>query len=258
MSYTITLVKGRLVKRLCGDFRAIKTFTVTDSNGKKEGVNGKVYQLIKKSTQVYYYNSEGEEVKLDTSASIEKFTGGNVKYVCDSYIETFDISDGESVHADAFANGAIVTYDEQGAYIPARNSKTKKYEEDDKFKVTKGKIIQTGTSVFIPNANLTKINKLPWCSIDSAAANGLDFIPIDPPSFKGCPSLNPKVNYWKAITDSSKSNMAVHTVEAEWGYYDENKTKVTQKFDGVVVGGRRHTISKRKRLQNKTRRQNKV
>ena len=262
MPYTIkiSLELDRLEARYNGDFAAFKYFEVYDSTNvkhpKKEGVSGKIVQLITKKANVFHYNKDtNKEEVLDTSNDIEEFTSRKVKFVCDSYIEIFDVKNGESLSSDNFSNGAIVPYDKEGAYIVSPNEETGEYEPEDKYRVTRGTIVQTGVSIFIPQAKWDEANagKMPWCGTRAAPANGLKFIPVDP-IYPACKGVNSSRNYWSELLTLKDSNPIEHTVLVEWGYYEANKTKISQEINRKRVAGGARRTHRSKLSRNRTRR----
>ena len=97
----------------CGDFRSTIDFTISDINGKTDGINGIIVQYIQKSCKVDIYDSDGKGFieTLNTSDEIYNYTSGNVPYMNYNYLEYFNVINGNSVDGDQFGNGPICEYD---------------------------------------------------------------------------------------------------------------------------------------------------
>ena len=180
----------------CGDFRSTVDFTVADKGGNTSGVNGIIVQLIKKSTTVDVYDDDGGgKVKtLTTSEQISDYTGGNVKFMNDNYLEYFEVRNGESIDGDQFGNGPICEYDQTEPII------------DDEQDMSHGIINQKGYAVFIPSPVSDQVKKgLKWKSELNTPANELPMLPFD-------------AKTWNDLFQARQSYVYVHTLLLEWKY----------------------------------------
>ena len=223
----------------CGDFRSTIDFTVKSADD--EPPTGIIVQRIEKSTSVDIYddNGGGLEIKLRTTQDISDYTGGNVPFMNDHYLEIFDVVNGEVLDGDQFGNGPICKYDEHGDPIV-----------DDELDMSTGKIQQNGQCVFILNTNHIHndiINSM-LPGNDDSAANGLPYLPLSP-------SANAD---WQSILQNKNSNIYIHRVELEWEYLNiirQNRSKLyTDNFQVINIpggGARKHTKRKKRRKRRK-------
>ena len=183
-----------------GDFRRTIDFIITDLAGKPVRKAGIIFQYISKKTNAVGVSESGEQTILDTSEKIAEYTGGNVKYMCDSYIEYFIVDRNGRTDGDQFGNGAIATYDEGDALL------------DPVDPVSRGSITQIGTSVFIPNGPFVQsiLRDYPWDDTESLPANGLHYLPFNK-------------ELWRRILDEKQSNELVQKVTISWGYGPESQ-----------------------------------
>jgi len=200
-----------------GDFRRTIDFTV-DGSGAKTGA---IFQYIVKKTEAFVYEGT-KEIKLNTSTSIADYTDHNVKYMCDSYLEYFDVDEDGSTFGDQFGNGAICKYDTDGSPILDRAEN-----------ISRGTIKQTGTAVFVPaGPALVKIkkgyDKNKWTKDSSLPANGLPYIPYN-------------AKFWATINAAAESNMLSQSITITWGYKKDAKGKCIDCDPPLTAGGRRKT-----------------
>jgi len=215
-----------------GDFRETKEYNIVG----KAPVNGIVIQYINKKTKVEVAKPVDGSYILDTSAAIEKLTNGNVKYMCDSYFEYFEIVNGKSVVGDQFQNGAVAPYYlEKKSWLP---------ETDNAIEVSRGAflksdgvsrdgvgIVQTGLNVFIPEGpEATSIRKMGWSEMESLPANGLPYLPFSEA-------------LWETFKSKSQSAVFLHKIEVAWGYKKAASSVVISY--PAVAGGKRKTLRKR-------------
>ena len=83
-----------------GEYVSKKEYMVVNDKGELQKVNGYVVQYVVKETTVTL--NDARKTVLNTSEKIATFTKDNVRYMCDSYIERFEIKNGVSKDADAF------------------------------------------------------------------------------------------------------------------------------------------------------------
>ncbi len=231
------LVKGRdeddmpfQSARKCGDFRVTKHFVVTNLKKPLAKPNGYIIQLIEKRTYVitkcgdqWDKTNKGSsicevgapETLLINSDDIDKFTAGNAKYMTHNYLELFEVKDGEGKWDDTFQNGAVVKYEWDWDGPKKKRKMWHPIIEDvDESFFTRGKIIMTGSNIFIPaSTNLKKMFK--WDSRKSTPANGLPYLEVTPENLA-------------TIWAMRKSEPLVHSLEITWGYPGEggNGTKI--------------------------------
>jgi len=225
----------------CGDFRSTIDFTVKSEDD--ETPTGIIVQRIEKSTVVNIYNNNGGglEMTLQTTHDISDYTGGNVPFMNDHYLEIFDVVNGEVTDGDQFGNGPICKYDEHDDPIV-----------DDELDMSTGKIRQNGQCVFILNTNpiYAHIINSMWEGNDDSAANGLPYLPLSP-------SVNAD---WQNILANKNSKIYKHRVELEWEYLNiiqQNRSKLyIDNFQVINIpggGGRKHTkhTTRKKRRKRK-------
>ena len=201
-----------------GDFRRTIDFAVSGA-GSKAGI---IIQYIQKNTVAAAVNNEGKEVILNTSDAISKFTNNNVNFMCTSYLEYFPVSAKGLTYGDQFGNGAIAVYDDDGPIL------------DREENISKGKIEQIGTSVFIPNGEFVKsIKQLGWNKSVKLPANGLPYLAFDEA-------------LWQTILANAKSNVLRQSVTITWGYGSEAGGKCVNCNPVLIKGGRKKTRKARK------------
>ena len=222
-----------------GDFRETKEYNIVG----KVPANGIVVQYINKKTKVEVAEPVDGAYILDTSAAIEKLTSGNVKYMCDSYFEYFEIKNNKSVVGDQFQNGAVAPYYlEKKKWLP---------ETDNAIDVSRGAflkadgvsrdgvgIVQTGLNVFIPDGpDATAIRNMRWSDLETLPANGLPYLPFSEA-------------LWETFKSKSQSAVFMHKIEVAWGY-KKAATSVVISYP-AVAGGKRKTLRKRKTATKRT------
>jgi hypothetical protein len=197
-----------------GDFRRTIDFFITGP----APLNGIIFQLIVKKTNATIVLKDGVEEELTTSERIAAVTSNNVKYMCDSYIEYFEVDADGTTDGDQFGNGAIALYD--GIY-PQLNRKKN---------ISKGTILQSGTAVFIPEGPMTKkIRSYKWNFNLDTPANGLPYM-----------DYNKAV--WQEILSAAQSNTLVQTINLTWGYKADAKGKCIDCSPPIPSkGGKRKT-----------------
>jgi len=202
----IIRVKKKTIKipwteiRSNGDFRRTIDFIITDLQGSPVKKAGIIFQYITKKTNAIGVSETGEQTILNTSTKIAEYTDGNVKYMCDSYLEYFIVDKNGQTDGDQFGNGAIATYDGNDALL------------DPVDPVSKGTITQIGTSVFIPYGPFVKsiLEGYPWDDTETLPANGLHYLPFNQ-------------ELWERILDEKQSNELVQKVTISWGYGPESQ-----------------------------------
>ena len=230
--YTLKFHNMEKTSGKMGEYVSKKEYMVVNDKDELQKVNGYVVQYVVKETTVTL--NDASKTVLNTSDEIATFTKDNVRYMCDSYIERFEIKGGLSKHADAFASGSIAIYDIHATYgkrgklleplatavIPVKNKKRNKkgsyYDDGDYEFMTKGTIKQTGINLlFVEPDNITALNKLPW-KVDYGAANGLEAL---------------DASNWAAIKKLKKDskNTKCHVLTATWEY-EENDTVLDVKY----------------------------
>lgn len=229
-------------KRLLGDFRVTKHFTVTNVADRKDKPNGYVVQFVKKTTEVTHkcgakWNTTTKEqsecddgapeTQLSTSEEIEALTAGNVKYMTHSYLELFVIKGGESTSDDAFQNGAVAKY--EWVLVDEDKPDGLKHwepiiEDDDEKFFTKGRIVMQGTSIFINKASNIR-SAYPWTRSKRTPANGLLYLEATDEILE---------NIWA----KRLSEPLVHRLIIEWDYPTSEKGNKTQVTVESPVRGR--------------------
>lgn len=214
--YQIRLLEHGTEAGRMGDYSVRKVYDILDQSGKRAKVSGSVVQLVTKQS-----HADTSQGPLDTTDAFSKFTCGQVNYMCDSYIELFEIRGGRSKDADAFASGSVSVC-EDGELVIVEPP----YEPDDEPFKTSGTITHTGTNVFF-SAKIPDLMKLPWRMEDPSPANGLLTLPA---------------SYWQQILSlgNESSNIPVHTVTVTWKK-DMNESVVNSTFTNNVAlrkGGR--------------------
>ncbi len=230
-----------------GDFRSTIDFTVHLEGNDAVKPTGIIVQKIEKSTWVDIYNNNGGgfEQKLQTTQEIYEYTGGNVPFMNDDYLEIFNVENGEVVdengnpYGDQFQNGGICEYDEQGNMC------------DDELDMSIGEIQQIGKCVFIlnNNPNYHAILNLNWIIDNNSPANGLRYMPL------------PQANaVWENILHHKDSNIYIHRVQLNWRYLniiqqDRSKSYTDSFFQVMnVPGGGARKYTKRKKLKKRKKR----
>jgi len=181
----------------CGSFRSTVDFTVTDQDKKTDEVNGIIVQYIQKSTIVDIYKTKGGGIKniLNTTEKISEYTGDNVKYMNDHYLEYFKIKNGINEDGDQFGNGPICKY-----------SKKKIPIIDDELDMSEGTIIQNGYAIYIPYPQAQNVKEdHPWDDNDALPANGLPMLPFDE-------------DIWTELFNMKQSIVYAHKVSYKWTY----------------------------------------
>ena len=230
--YTLKFHNIQQTSGKMGEYVSKKEYMVVNDKDELQKVNGYVVQYVVKESIVTLNNAKQEE--LNTSDEIATFTNDNVRYMCDSYIERFEIKNGLSKHADAFATGTVAKYDSVARYdktgkllkpyatavIPVKNKKRNKkgsyYDDGDYEFMTKGTIKQTGINIlYVDPAKITALNELDW-QIDYGAANGLEAL---------------DASNWAAVKKLKKDskNTKCHVLTATWEY-EENDTVLDVKY----------------------------
>ncbi len=229
----------------CGDFRVTKHFSVRNKKSPAERPNGYVVQYVQKRTRVTHKcgsqwdKTTKEESKCEEGAGeatieskedIAKFTVGNTQYMTHSYLELFEIKDGESKTDDTFQNGAVVKYiweeedennnnENNNGYEANANTPKKKVwqpiiEDSDASFFTKGNIMMLGINIFVQDPRL--LTDFPWDKSNVTPANGL-------------PYLVPTDDMLVVIFSMRISEPLVHAIEVTWDYPTSpkgNKTRV--------------------------------
>jgi hypothetical protein len=193
-----------------GDFRRTIDFTVS-GRGPKAGA---IFQYIQKKTDAVGVNEAGAEVLLNTSEAISKFTDNNVNHMCKSYLEYFEVDNDGTTWGDQFGNGAISRYDEEGAYL------------DRELNISKGSIVQTGTSVFLPASAAAEFMALDWDTDTSLPANGLPYLPFDE-------------SLWNRILAARQSNVLTQKITVVWGYKADAHGRCIECDPPLTRGGRK-------------------
>lgn len=132
--------------------------------------DGYVVQVIHKRTSVFLSNGE----TLRTSEEIDDMTKGGVLYASESYIESFRVKDGQSVHCDNFQNGPILPYDDEGYPLT--------YEPTDPEFIqygTSGNISMTGIIYYLDTRGMRELREtVKWSKRRDTPANGLPYAPF--------------------------------------------------------------------------------
>jgi hypothetical protein len=133
----------------CGSYEVIVDFEILKSSNSKldTKTSGCIFQLIIKDTNAKGSNfvsdkQTGPEVDLNTSDTISKYTNKQVNWMCENYLEYFEVINGLVIHGngDGFANGPISRYSKNDPII------------DDAENISQGIIIHIGLAVFVPNS----------------------------------------------------------------------------------------------------------
>lgn len=103
-----------------------------------KGTYGYVIQTVERSIDAQVVDGP----HLTTSADVEDFTSGKVKYASGTYSEIFPILDGDGAYDDLFSGGAILRYKRD------RRVRSKWYADDEP--PTHGTIRMIGTNQFFP------------------------------------------------------------------------------------------------------------
>jgi len=193
----------------CGSYEVIVDFEVislkpkTKSKTKDPPINGCIFQLIIKDTNAKGSNfvsekQTGPEVDLNTSNTISKYTNKQVNWMCENYLEYFEIIDGlvKNLDGDGFASGPIARYSKNDPII------------DDALPISQGIIIHIGLAVFVPNSPfLDRIKKLRWDKDKRLPANGLPYL-----------KLLGNENVWQDILVNKTSGIYKHEVRHVWKF----------------------------------------
>ena len=160
----------------CGSYEVIVDFEVKSLKPKTKDppIDGCIFQLIIKDTNAKGSNfvsekQTGPEVNLNTSNTISKYTNKQVNWMCENYLEYFEIIDGlvKKLDGDGFASGPIARYSKNDPII------------DDALPISQGSIIHIGLAVFVPNSPfLDSIKKLTWDKSTRLPANGLPYLKL--------------------------------------------------------------------------------
>jgi len=225
--YKLTFKIDDIEAHLAGDYSVNKIFKVSRMNSKtrftrsrsrtrtkertiKKSINGIVVQKVQKHTTA----KTEDEIILNSSNAIQDFTGDNVKFACSSYLEYFDIKDGDlfpRTMADGFAGGAIAKYE----FNTTKNIYEAIFDDEDPSYITSGKIIHIGESVFLTGHNETTVKALPWITgvkAEEFASNGLPYL---------------DTAHWDYIRGLANSNMITHKVVVRWENSGESEVKST-------------------------------
>lgn len=203
-----------------GDFRRTIDFVI---NGPEEK-SGAIFQYIVKNTEAFVYDG-ADEIKLNTSKAIADYTDNNVKHMCDSYLEYFDVDETGSTFGDQFGNGAICKYDAENDPILDRSEN-----------ISRGTIVQKGAAVFVPDGPaLEKIkkgyDKNKWTEDPKLPSNGLPYIPYN-------------TKFWNSIKAAAKSNVLTQSITISWGYNTDAKGKCINCDPPLKAGGGRRKTRK--------------
>jgi hypothetical protein len=236
-----------------GDYQSRKSYIVLNDKGTKTEVNGYVVQKVEKQSKATLTRPLGGKTELTKTEDFNRLTGGTVKYMCESYIELFTITRGESPEdeADEFANGPIAWSSGDSLlevvepdFLKEGRKKVLTYSEEDNKYQTSGEINQKGTNLlFIDEAKKKALLKLPWVIREEGPENGLRYLPV--------------TNWDKLVAIvSDSSNTPIHNVNAAWDFEKDgtaidNVTHLTDTFENnarIRRGGkqRRKTIKNRK------------
>jgi len=134
--------------------------------------------------------------------------------MCTSYLEYFEVDADGTTWGDQFGNGAISRYDEEGAYL------------DRELNISRGTIVQAGTSVFLPAYAAAEFTGLGWDTDSSLPANGLPYLPFDE-------------SLWNRILAARQSNVLTQTITIVWGYKDDAKGRCVECDPAILRGGRK-------------------
>jgi len=214
----------------CGSYRVVVDFQILNAKSKSvpksiARVNGCIFQLVIKETNAIGSNfvnnrTTGPPVDLNTSQNISNYTNNRVNWMCENYLEYFEIINGlvKKGDGDAFASGPIARY----------SSKNKPIIDDAK-EISQGTIIHIGLAVFVPNSPfLDSVKSLPWDLDDRLPANGLPYLP-----------LLRNEGLWQDILLNKTSGIYKHEVRHVWKFIqkvdlDVESDKERIFFDSVV------------------------
>ena len=222
-SYTIKITR-RVAPEIDdhGSFQEIVDFHVTSPHVPKKKINGCIFQLILKYTNVtvsnlFDDNRIGPYVSLHTSDSISDYTDNMVDWMSTNYMEYFEVRNGivqsedKEMFGDAFANGPIAKYEDG---IPIT---------DDEKDVSQGSIVQMGIYVFIQESDLlTKIRTAPWNTNEDLPANGLPCLPVD-------------FDIWKTILSGKNSDIYKHEVRHSWIFVQNASTRPNRYYHTSIA-----------------------
>jgi hypothetical protein len=178
LSYQIKYVPRDRQVENSGSYQVIVDFEVVNLMNKKSKANGCIIQLIIKYTKARGSNllnngKIGPYEELNTSQSISKYTNNNVNWMCENYLEYFEVKNGiiqdsnGNLYGDGFASGPIAKY-YRGTPVT-----------DDAVEVSQGVIIHIGLAVYIENGPfLDGIKQLNWDTNEKLPANGLPYLPL--------------------------------------------------------------------------------
>jgi len=230
--YKLTFIIDKKQARLAGDYTVNKIFKVSRNNSKnnskntftrsrsrsrsrtkertisKESINGIVVQKVQKQITA----KTEDQIILNSTNAIQDFTGDNVKFACSSYLEYFDIKDGDlfpRTMADGFAGGAIAKYE----FNTTKNIYEAIFDDEDPSYITSGEIVHIGESVFLTGHNETTVKALPWITgvkAEEFASNGVPYL---------------DTAHWDYIRGLANSNMITHNVVVTWK--KSGKSKIT-------------------------------
>jgi hypothetical protein len=207
----------------CGSYEVIVDFEILNLKSKSvkpAKINGCIFQLIIKDTNAKGSNfvSEkqmGPEVDLNTSDTISKYTNKQVNWMCENYLEYFEIIDGlvKDLDGDGFASGPIARYSKNDPII------------DDAENISQGSIIHIGLAVFVPNsAFLDSVKKLKWSTNPRLPANGLPYL-----------RLLGNEPVWNDILLNKTSGIYKHEVRHVWKFIQrENNPDDRIFFESIV------------------------
>ena len=207
IEHEIIYVPRSSIVENCGSYEVIVDFEVKSlkpkSKTKDPPINGCIFQLIIKDTNAKGSNfvsekQTGPEVDLNTSNTISKYTNKQVNWMCENYLEYFEIIDGlvKKLDGDGFASGPIARYSKNDPII------------DDALPISQGSIIHIGLAVFVPNSPfLDRIKKLTWDKDKKLPANGLPYL-----------KLLGNENVWQDILVNKTSGIYKHEVRHVWKF----------------------------------------
>lgn len=136
-------------------------------------IDGYIVQVIHKSTSVTLPN----ESELESSEEIESLTKGMVRHATKSYIEAFEVADGQSVHCDSFQNGPILEYDND------RYPMTFTYDDEEVTKyATSGTIMMKGVIYYLSKSSFEDeaVQGMLWSEDPDSPAAGLPYTSWSP------------------------------------------------------------------------------
>jgi hypothetical protein len=201
MNYTITQSfrgknKANYNVEDFGDFLSIIDFNVIKNKPPVAQINGIIFQKITKITRIIHKN-KNVECLIKTSKEISDYTGKNVNFMSETYLEYFEVTK-NNVDGDQFQNSAITKY--------------KNKDVDFKNVSEYGIILQKGECVFIPSTHIGPlINPIyVWIQNVDHASNGLYYF-----DDKIMPIGQMDV-LWAQILAAKQSTIVCHTVEYYW------------------------------------------